>query len=412
MKLYRMVFYLALPFLVIYTSARAAQDGGTRYLRQRLGMRLPSLQNPLWIHCASVGEVLAVAPLLELIMRKHTEIAIVVTTNTSTGARVLRHNFGDRITHAYLPLDFRGGVRRFLQQVNPRCALIFETEIWPELFHQCDMFKLPLFIVNGRLSKRTLQAPGFVRALYAETLNRVVGILARSKEDARSFKSLGAQQDRVIMLGNLKFARPDNWTPERLVNPIGRAYWLAASTHADEEVRVAQTWKKVHSGDHLLVIAPRYPRRGIGIARKLTALGWQVSLRSRNDPITTATQIYVVDTLGEMPAFMQHAQFVFMGGSLVNRGGHNILEPAQLGKAVVIGPYTSNFNAEVQALVEHDAILEVQDEEILADTIKTLLANENLRVLIGARAKALTHASAGMAHLYLHALEELQVFGR
>ena len=411
MNLYRMVFYFARPFLVLYTCARASQGGGTRYLWQRLGLRLPYLQNPLWLHCASVGEVLAVGPLLELIMKRHAEITIVVTTNTPTGARVLMKNFGDRLKHTYLPLDFRGGVRRFLKQVNPRCALIFETEIWPEFFHQCDSFKLPLFILNGRLSKRTLMAPSFVRVLYAQTLNRVVGILARSEEDARGFKSLGAPPDRVITLGNMKFARPDNWAPERLADPIGRAYWLAASTHEDEEERIAQTWKKIRSIDHLLVIAPRYPQRGVRIAKKLIALGWQVSLRSRNEPITATTQIYVVDTLGEMPAFMQHAQFVFMGGSLINRGGHNILEPAQLGKAVVIGPYTNNFNAEVQALVEHDAILEVQDEEVLADTIKTLLANEHLRLLIGARAKALTRASAGMAHLYLHALEELKVFG-
>jgi 3-deoxy-D-manno-octulosonic-acid transferase len=410
MNFYRVLFYLALPALVVYTCARALQDGGYRYFWQRLGLQLPSAQNPLWLHCASVGEVISAGPLLELIIKSHGEIAIVVTTNTPTGARVLTKNFGDKLTHVYLPLDFRGGIRRFLKHVNPRCALIFETELWPELFHQCHTLNLPLFILNGRLSKRTLQAPAFVRALYAQTLNHVEGILARSDEDKDGFIALGAHPDRVITLGNMKFARPENWSPERLADPIGRTYWLAASTHEDEEMRVAQTWKKVRSNDQLLVIAPRYPKRGTSVSKQLTAMGWQVSLRSRNEPITAATQIYVADTIGEMPAFMQHAQFVFMGGSLINRGGHNILEPAQFGKAVVVGPYISNFSAEVQALVEHDAILEVQDEEVLADTIKTLLANEQLRTLIGVRAEAFTRANAGMAHIYLLALEELKAF--
>jgi 3-deoxy-D-manno-octulosonic-acid transferase len=294
--------------------------------------------------------------------------------------------------------------------VNPRCALIFETELWPELFQQCHASNLLLFIVNGRLSKRTLKAPSFVRALYSQTLNHVVGILARSDEDKRGFKLLGAHPDRVITLGNMKFARPENWAPERLADPIGRPYWLAASTHEDEEIRIAMTWKKLQSSDHLLVIAPRYPKRGTTILKQLTSMGWHVTQRSRNEPVTPATQIYLADTLGEMPAFMQHAQFVFMGGSLINRGGHNILEPAQLGKAVVVGPYVTNFTAEVQALVENDAILEVQDEEILAETIKTLLANENLRKVLGARAKALMRANAGVAQTYLQALEKLQVF--
>ncbi len=410
MNLYRILFYLALPLLVVYTGVRALQDGDNRYFWQRLGLRLPSLQKPLWLHCASVGEVNAAGPLLELILKSHGKVAILVTTNTPTGAQVLKKNFGNRLLHTYLPLDFWGGTTRFFRCVNPRCALIFETELWPELFQQCHTLHLPLFMINGRLSQRTLRAPAIVRALYARTLNHVIGILARSEEDKEGFIALGAQPDRVIRLGNMKFARSENWAPERLADPIGRTYWLAASTHEDEEVRVAQTWKKVCSNDHLLVIAPRYPKRGARIAKKLTALGWQVSVRSRNEPISATTQIYVADTLGEMSAFMQHAQFVFVGGSLINRGGHNILEPAQLGKAIVVGPYTSNFNAEVQELVEHNAILEVQDEEVLADTVKTLLANEHLRTLIGARAKALMRANAGMAHIYLLALDELQVF--
>ena len=256
---YRCLLALLSPLIMSYSLVRAARDGGRDYLAQRLGYRLPKLQRPVWIHCASVGEVNAVAPLLQLIFERYPNTPLLVTTNTPTGREMLRKRMGQRYSHVFMPLDFKRAVKRFIGRFNPRAALFFETELWPNAFDCCANRGIPLVIINGRLSDRTLKAPAWLQRLYQHCLRHTRAILARSETDSKRFISLGARPGQVFTIGNIKFAQGPNSTSESSANPVGRPYWLAASTHHDEELRLARIWKAKSLRENLLVIAPRHP---------------------------------------------------------------------------------------------------------------------------------------------------------
>ena len=410
MLMYRSALLFASPLLAGYTLMRAARDRNGRYLLQRLGFRFPRLEQPIWLHCASVGEVMAVHPLLVYTLVENPDLPIVVTTNTVTGERVLHNLTADTVNHAFLPLDFNTSIYRFLRCINPRSALILETELWPALYMACQSIGIPLVVINGRLSDRTLRAPAFVRRLYAQLLRSITAVLARSDADAQNFQLLGAPEARIKALGNLKFAHCPSKV-ETLTDPVGRPYWLAASTHDDEELRLARLWKDLGGTEYVLVIAPRHPERGAAISKGLTSDGWRVAVRSRNEQVGGDTQIYLADTLGEMPAFMNHARFVFLGGSLIERGGHNVLEPARLGKTVIVGPYMHNFAEETHALLKARGLIMVRNDEELSIAVDELLANHRLCDETGARAKAFMHQKSDIAQTYYEELQKLGVFG-
>lgn len=410
MLVYRCLRWIAAPLVLAYTVWRTLRDGGFAYLRQRLGMGLQTLHRPIWIHCASVGEVVAASPLFELIAKHFLEVDILITTNTPTGREVLHKRFGTRFQHAYLPLDYSSPVKRFYRHIAPRCALIFETELWPQLFTHCHALKIPLVIINGRLSQQTMKAPSFVRRLYGQSLKDVAAILARSEQDRERFIALRAMPEQVITLGNIKFAQAGDTAKTPSEDPIGRAYWLAASTHDDEEWRIAQLWIKNRSSDHLLVIAPRHPERREAILKKLEPLHMRIAVRSRNEPVTPKTDLYLADTLGEMPSFMAHAELVFLGGSLIERGGQNILEPARLGKTVVVGPHMNNFQEETEILREHDGLIMAPDDERLLDAVIGLLNNTRRRAELGGNARQAVAERADIAHRYFDRLKALGVF--
>jgi len=405
---YRIALVLASPLLLAYTLWRAGRDGGTVYLKQRLGLQLPVLKGPLWTHCASVGEVNAALPLLKALRARHPDVPLLVTTNTPTGRQVLLQHMPQAARHAFLPLDFGACVTRFVDSTRPRCALIMETELWPNLYRQCAARDISLVLINARLSDRTATAPVFMRRAYRYALAGVRAVLARSASDADKFKDLGAPRARIETLGNLKFARPYNedqtvWTAD----PVGRPYWLAASTHHDEELRIARVWRRLSEHNHLLVIAPRHPERRTEILRQLRSLRLKIAVRSRGDAVHPSTRIYLADTLGELTAFMTHASLVFMGGSLIERGGHNLLEPACLGKAVLVGPHMHHFADETQSLLAAEAIMMVRNDHELAYALERLLTDDELRTALGGRAAAFMAKQVDIVEAYLARLEPL-----
>ena len=411
MLAYRSLLWLAAPLVVAYTLSRTLRDGGALYLRQRFGRGLKKMQNPIWIHCASVGEVVAAGPLLELVANHYPETAVLVTTNTPTGREVLLKRFGERFLHAFLPLDYAGPVRRFYRHVSPRCALIFETELWPQLFARCHTLRIPLVIVNGRLSRKTMDAPALVRGLYAQTLKHAAAVLARSEPDRQRFIDLGAMTERVTTLGNIKFAQAAGGAEKtKPQDPIGRPYWLAASTHDDEEWRIARAWAKGPRTDHLLVIAPRHPERRDPILKRLQTLGMNTAVRSRGEAITPQTELYLADTLGEMPAFMTHAKLVFLGGSLIERGGQNILEPARLGKAIVVGPHMENFKEETEILLDRQGLVMAKGDEQFHTAVLNLLKDDRRRAELGKNARQVIVERSDIAHRYFQRLKSLGVF--
>lgn len=408
---YRFLLMLLAPLIPLLVLREAwRRKGGKKYIVQRLGFCFPVLKSsPIWLHAASVGEVNAAWPLLEQLRREHPHLPLLITTNTPTGARTVHAKFGDNITHAYLPLDYAFTVRRFLNAVGPRCALIMETELWPNLYSRCRTRGIPVYLLNGRLDK-TRRLPGFLRPVLTRCLRNVTHILARGGADRECFIRYGADPQTTVEFGNIKFAPPPATHASKPITLPSKPYVLAASTHAGEEYQLANIWLALDRKDLLLVIAPRYPERRDAILKQLARLPLKVTVRSRGEVPDAHSDIYLVDTLGELNAFMTEAVLVFMGGSLVPRGGQNLLEPARLGKAIVTGSHTFTFTAEVNELLANKALIQVTDQNQLQQTLLALLNDPKRIHQLGENAQALMASRLHIAQDYLQALKRLGAF--
>ena len=420
---YRLLLWLLLPAVAVATFAVASRDGSVRYLRQRFG-HFPSLgaaADPVWVHCASVGETNTALALIEAWLRRKPDDSFVLTTNTITAAGILEsqpESIAARVRHCYLPLDYPLFCRRFLDAVHPRCAWIMETEIWLNLLRACHEKNIPVFMVNARLSRRTLVAAAHISSYYRRSLSLVRKIFARGEKDAAAFAGLGARADRIEVIGNLKFAVgivAGRHPP--LPNLIGTRYVLAASTHADEEIQVAQVWRssrQANDGDEepLLVIAPRHPQRGGVIEKQLHKRGFSTQRRSRSKQPQQQTSVYIADTIGELPALIQHAEMVFMGGSLVPVGGHNVLEPAKLGVPQAVGPHTDNFQEEIEALQKVNGIIRVNDAQALEKVFRDAVQADPAHARAAQNALGLMQQCGNIAATYAEkiaaALEEVR----
>lgn len=325
------------------------------------------------MHAASVGEVLTVLPLLEHLQHEHPSLSFLLTSNTPTGAQMVQKRAGSNVKHVYLPIDFAYATKQFFKQHNLSASWIVETEIWPWLFSRARKNDVPVTIINARLSKRSRGGvANFFKQTYAQALSSV-RVLARSDEDANFYVQRGAPSHSVHTIGNLKLANANSetFTDSLITEP----YCLAASTHDDEEMRLAQAWLHAKPAG-LLVIAPRHPERGGVICNMLNALQQQidpsmlpVKQRSLGEAPTPKCRLYVADTLGELNQWYAFARAAFVGGSLVPHGGHNVIEAAQNRCAIVVGPHTFNFESELSLLCNNEGIAIAQN----ADEIIELL---------------------------------------
>lgn len=398
---------LALPILA-YTLWQTLRERDLRYLRERLGFyRAAPTTRPIWLHAASVGEVNAALPLLESLARHYPQIPLLLTTTTPSGARIAAAKLPAAVHHVYFPIDWRRSVRRFLSVHRPHCALIMETELWPNLYNRCTTQAIPLIIVNGRLSTRTRKARPWLRQLYSLCLQQVRAVLARSEHDRLGFLSLGAPRERCEVIGNIKFSAAPS---DSGIEPIDlkRPYILAASTREGEEKRVVEAWKKSGIRGRVLVIAPRHPKRLKQILSDLP--GEAISVRSQGEAITDTTQIYLADTFGELPGFIAGAELVFMGGSLVAKGGQNLLEAAALGKVPLFGPYMDNFLCEAEVLLSHNGAVQVRDPTQLALAFRQLLGDEARRREMGRQAREVIDERRDMAERYREEIGRLCAF--
>jgi len=381
---------------------------------QRFGFKLNrdthQETQPLWLHAASVGEVSAVIPLILAIREQHPLLPIVITTFTPTGKKVAQKRLPSSVKHLYLPVDNNGPVKRFYKAINPRCGLIMETELWPNLFRHADKRDIPLIIINGRLSKRTLNTKPWIKSLYRTTLSYPRTILARSTQDKKHYIALGANPETTHEIGNIKFGALKSLDITALQCLIERPYILVASTHHNEEKRIAAVWKSMHIDDHLLVIVPRHPYRTAKIMEQLDKLSNNICVRSRADNIDDDTEIYLADTLGELMEFMAFAKFVIMGGSLVPVGGHNILEPAMLGKAIIFGPHMENFVDESQQFLANQAALQFKDDNELRNTLTYLLSSPDIVDELGDNAQKLVSKNTDILDRYINAITEFCSF--
>lgn len=405
---YRLLLRILAPLILVFNAWQALRARDIRVFRHRLGVCLPRrTDSPLWLHAASVGELIAAQPLIARLREGFPHIPIVVTTVTPTGAKLAQQRLPAEVQHFYLPMDWPGATKRFLRAVKPCAALIMETELWPNLFISIALHDIPLIIVNGRISQRTSSAALWIRALYAISLKQVSAVLARSTDDAEAYITLGAPADKVRVLGNIKFANVAINAPTAI--DLGRPYVLAASTHDDEERQIAQLWQQMIQQNttqgRLLVIVPRHPQRRENILKQID--DQQIAVRSRNDAITADTKIYLADTLGELDGFIAGADCVFMGGSLTPHGGHNILEPARLARPIVFGPHMSNFTEETQLLLQAGGAKQVKNGQELSEVLTDWLAHPQTAVAYGEKAAQCLTTQGAVLENYLQAITEL-----
>ncbi len=418
--LYTLTMYLMTPVILYRLAARGLRY--RRYLsrwKERFGFfPAPGFDNSSWVHAVSVGEVNAAVPLIEALMLRYPEAPMVVTTVTPTGSERVQKLFGDRVFHVYLPYDLPASVKRFLDRVQPRFAVVMETEIWPNLFITCRERAIPIVVTNARLSERSLKGYGPVRPLARRAIRCANFVAAQSPIDAERLRTLGAAVSRLAVIGNLKFDMPvpaslvESGTALRASWGTRRPVWIAASTHEGEELPVL----KAHSAvlkrypDALLLIAPRHPERFRPVVGACRSLGFSTRVRSENGSADDRCQCFVADTMGELLQFYAASDIAFVGGSLEPIGGHNLLEPAALGKPVIVGPHTFNTEEVAASLIEAKAVLRVADEIELGAAVIRLFTHEQEREAMGQAAQAVLERERGAVARTVQIVE--QVLGK
>lgn len=410
----------------LYTAVLAAAVGGyapvavTRRLatgvplnvRERLGLgrHAPPAQPCAWVHAVSVGEAIAAAPVVEGLRRAWPALPLVISTVTETGARVVRERFAGLARHRYFPLDFPGAVRRAIASIQPAFFICMETELWPNLLRALAARGVPSMIANGRLSDRSFARYRLVRGAMRRVLADVTVFSMQSDEDARRVIALGAPPERVVVAGNLKHepmpdpaGAADLW--RRLLGlTVGQPVWIAGSTHRGEDEAVLEAHRRARAERPgiVLVLAPRHPERVGEVMGLAERSGFSTIRRSELPrPLRDGAPIIVLDTVGELAQLYSIADVVFVGGSLVPLGGHNLLEPALRGKPVLFGPYTTNFRDAAAILTAGGGGRVVRDAEELAAELRRLLGNPGLRAQLGAAAREAAASRHGASRVTL-----------
>ena len=401
---YNILVYLALPFAFARLWWRGRHDPAHRQnWRARLGYIHPqTAQRPLWIHAASLGEVIASEILLRRWMATYPNMPVWITTMTLSGAKEVKKRFGDRVYHSYVPYDTPTAVKRFLTKLNPLAAVCMETELWPNLMRSCQKAQIPFLLTNARLSLRSFQGYRRVNALF-KPLWPAIYVAAQTQAEAERFIALGVPLAQVTVTGSLKFdlqLSPQDF--ERAAyfrDRFGQRplIWLAASTHEGEETIVLDAFAQIRLTlpTLLLVIAPRHPERFDSVAALITARGFKMARRSQNQIVEEETDVFLQDTLGELLHSYGAVDLAYVGGSLVPIGGHNMLEPSAFAVPSITGPHVFNFLEITQMLTQANALDTVTNAETMARTVIDTLTHPDKRIAKGERARQVVAANRG-----------------
>lgn len=377
---YTCLFYIALPLIVLrlWWRGRKAPDYRHR-IAERFAFDLPDFQkNGIWVHAVSVGETIAATPMIEALLRQYPQWPLTVTCMTPTGSERIRSIFGDRVQHSYLPYDIPDAMGRFLQALQPRLAIVMETEVWPNLVHSCCQRGIPVMLANARLSERSARGYARFPRLIRPTFAALSWIAVQTEAEAERFRRLGADGDRTSVIGSIKFdlqiapstlaqaaALRRHWQADH------RPVWIGASTHAGEDQTLLAAHRRLleEFPNALLILVPRHPERFDEVDTACRKAGFVTVRRSLKQSPGPECQVFLGDTMGELLLFYALADVAFVGGSLVPRGGHNVLEPAALGKPVITGPSRFNFQEIANQLENENALTEVQDVEGLVNAV-------------------------------------------
>ena len=396
--------------------------------RERLGNVKPILHQTtplIWIHAVSVGEAQAARPLVRELKTRFPDIALAISTTTRTGQELAQDIFkDDAVSVFYFPFDWRWTVRRVLRVIRPTAVVILETELWPGFLRECRSQRIPVAIVNGRLSGQSFRRYRLVKQFISRVLSCVTLAIMQTDSDANRLIKLGMKPENVRVSGSLKFDAGDlsattsatDYFNERFSLDSAAPVILAASTHAPEERIVLESFKQILTKrpDARLLIAPRHPERFNDVASLVELSGLSYSRRTKPAVVAdTTNSVILLDSIGELPSIYSLATIVFVGGSIARTGGHNILEPAAVGACVVTGGYTHNFRAIVETFPKADALVqlspmpEAEAREELTTVLTGLLIDDARRAEIGARAKKLVNQNRGATERTVDWLEPL-----
>jgi 3-deoxy-D-manno-octulosonic-acid transferase len=417
---YSCLFYLLIPFVFIrlWWRSRKAKDYGKRWHERFALQDIPKeWQHGLWVHAVSVGEVMAAVPLVKAVHQQYPDLPVLVTTMTPTGSARVKANFDDSVYHCYIPYDLPSVVRRFLQRAKPRALMLLETELWPNILHQCKQNNIPVMLANARLSQKSFLGYHRFAGVAKQMLDNIAVLAAHAKPDAARFIELGMDPAKVTVTGSIKFELKVSASilekAEVLRKMLGsqRPIWIAASTHVGEEEQLLAAQQQVLAQipEALLILTPRHPERFDDVYQLAVKQGFKVQRRSAHEACAPDTQVFIGDTMGELMLFFAAIDVAFLGGSLVEHGGHNLLEPASLGVATIIGPSTFNFSEITKMLVDAGATLSVPDSDALATSVVKLLQSSNERFDMGERGRTVIDQNKGALGAHLALLEDFDL---
>jgi 3-deoxy-D-manno-octulosonic-acid transferase len=415
LHLYTILFYLLVPFILLRLLWKGIRAPGYRQRwAERFGL-FPAfdIEESIWIHAVSVGEVNATERLVKILLQSRPDLPIVITTTTPTGSERVNALFGDSVLHVYAPYDLPFAVHNFIQRARPKLLVIMETEVWPNMLAVCKQNGIPTILANARLSEKSAanyaKWPKFSRMV----LNKIGQIAAQGEADASRFIALGMPQDRISVIGSVKFdaAIPANLLEqsEVLRREWGdRSVWVAASTQEGEDEQILAAHKTVLQAvpNALLVLVPRHPER----FEKVFALCKREKLntvrRSSGDQCGSDAELFLGDTMGELALFLGAADVAFVGGSLIKHGGQNVLEPAALGKPVLFGPYMYNFAVISELLLERDAAKMVSNAGELAKAVQLWLEDASERARVGENGRQVVQENQGAVDRLFNLIEQ------
>ena len=392
--IYTLLLYLSLPIAILKLIAKERKSPFRKAkLKNQLGFVTKTSGKVIWVHCVSVGEFNAARPLIDQILDIYPEHKLVITTTTITGAEAVRNHYQDRVIHYFFPFDLPFIVGPFVNKINPVACILLETEIWPNLINNLNKKAIPVMLINARLSERSLNKyQKFSSKLVQKTINQLTLIGSQNDPSSERFLSLGALPDKVVTVGNLKFDSNEKDNPnttQSLQQMIGqRRVVVFASTREGEEKKIIQSYVNLKDKfDALLIIVPRHPERFDEVFNLIVDSSLKVKRRSDGLGCDESIQVLLGDSMGELLSYYSVCDIAFIGGSLIDTGGQNMLEAAAASKPILFGPSVFNFEKIAQLFLEKDAAIQVGDADDLMKTISALLLDDTKRQKLGENAK-------------------------
>ena len=392
--IYTLLLYLSLPIAILKLIAKERKSPFKKAkLKNQLGFVTKTSGKVIWVHCVSVGEFNAARPLIDQILDIYPEHKLAITTTTITGAEAVRNHYQDRVIHYFFPFDLPFIVGPFVNKINPVACILLETEIWPNLINNLNKKAIPVMLINARLSERSLNKyQKFSSKLVQKTINQLTLIGSQNDPSSERFLSLGALPDKVVTVGNLKFDSNEKDNPnttQSLQQMIGqRRVVVFASTREGEEKKIIQSYVNLKDKfDALLIIVPRHPERFDEVFNLIVDSGLKVKRRSDGLGCDESIQVLLGDSMGELLSYYSVCDIAFIGGSLIDTGGQNMLEAAAASKPILFGPSVFNFEKIAQLFLEKDAAIQVGDADDLMKTISALLLDDTKRQKLGENAK-------------------------